>query len=159
MLDLDGFKAINDTYGHAAGDQTLVEVSKRMSAVMRADTLLARVGGDEFGVVMPNINSLDDPAGLARRIVTAMTEPFMIGSTATTLGIGIGIAVAPDDGTDHDELVRRADLALYRAKAEGTRHAVFRTRHGRPCRTTDADRAGTAQRYREPEPSFPTISR
>ena len=119
MLDLDGFKAINDTHGHAAGDQTLVEVSKRMSAMMRADTLLARVGGDEFGVVLPNVTSLDDPAGLARRIVTAMTEPFMIGSTATTLGIGIGIAVAPDDGTQHDELVRRADLALYRAKAEG----------------------------------------
>jgi diguanylate cyclase (GGDEF)-like protein len=119
MLDLDGFKAINDTYGHAAGDQTLVEVSKRMSAVMRADTLLARVGGDEFGVVLPNVSSLDDPAGLARRIVTTMTEPFMIGSTATTLGIGIGIAVAPDNGSDHDELVRRADLALYRAKAKG----------------------------------------
>jgi diguanylate cyclase (GGDEF)-like protein len=119
MLDLDGFKAINDTYGHAAGDRTLLEVGERMSAVMRPDTLLARVGGDEFGIVLPNIASLDDPAGLARRIVSAVAEPFMIGSAATTLGIGIGIAVAPDDGTDHDELVRRADLALYRAKAEG----------------------------------------
>jgi diguanylate cyclase (GGDEF)-like protein len=119
MLDLDGFKAINDTYGHAAGDRTLLEVGERMSGVMRADTLLARVGGDEFGIVLPNVTSLDDPAGLARRIIATVAEPFMIGSTATALGIGIGIAVAPDDGSDHDELVRRADLALYRAKAEG----------------------------------------
>jgi diguanylate cyclase (GGDEF)-like protein len=119
MLDLDGFKAINDTYGHVAGDQILLEVGERISKVIRPDTLLARVGGDEFAIVVPNIASLDDPAGLARRIVGALAEPFMIGSAATTLGIGIGIAVAPDDGTEHDELVRRADLALYRAKAEG----------------------------------------
>jgi diguanylate cyclase (GGDEF)-like protein len=119
MLDLDGFKAINDTYGHAVGDRMLLEVGERMSNVMRADTLLARLGGDEFGIVLPNVTSLDDPAGLARRIISTVAEPFMIGSTATALGIGIGIAVSPDDGTDHDDLVRRADLALYRAKAEG----------------------------------------
>jgi diguanylate cyclase (GGDEF)-like protein len=119
MLDLDGFKAINDTYGHVAGDRTLIEVGERMSAVLRTNTLLARVGGDEFGIVLPNIASLDDPAGLARRIVGAIAEPFMIGNAATTLGISIGIAVAPDDGAEQDELMRRADLALYRAKAEG----------------------------------------
>jgi diguanylate cyclase (GGDEF)-like protein len=119
MLDLDGFKAVNDTYGHVAGDRTLLEVGERMSKVIRPDTVLARVGGDEFAIVLPNIASLDDPAGLARRIVGAMAEPFMIGSAVTTLGISIGIAVTPDDGTEHDELVRRADLALYRAKAEG----------------------------------------
>jgi diguanylate cyclase (GGDEF)-like protein len=119
MLDLDGFKAINDTHGHAAGDQTLVEVGERMSKIVRADTLLARVGGDEFAIVLPNIASLDDPAGIARRIVGAISEPFIAGNATTTLGVSIGIAVAPDDGTQHDELVRRADLALYRAKAEG----------------------------------------
>jgi diguanylate cyclase (GGDEF)-like protein len=125
LLDLDGFKAINDTYGHTAGDLTLLEVGKRMSGVMRAGTLLARVGGDEFGIVLPNVTSLDDPAALARRIINAVAEPLMIGSTVTALGIGIGIAVAPDDGADHDELARRADLALYRAKAEGQSNVRF----------------------------------
>jgi diguanylate cyclase (GGDEF)-like protein len=125
MLDLDGFKTINDTYGHVAGDQTLLEVGERMSRFIRSDTLLARVGGDEFAIVVPNIASLDDAAGLARRIVGAIAEPFMIGNAATSLGVGIGIAVAPDDGTQHDELVRRADLALYRAKAAGQSSVRF----------------------------------
>ncbi len=125
ILDLDGFKAINDVYGHVAGDRTLIEIGDRMSTVIRSGTVLARVGGDEFAIVMPNIDSLDEPAGLARRIVGAIAEPFMIGSTATTLGVSIGIAVAPDDGTKHDDLVRRADLALYRAKGEGQSNIRF----------------------------------
>jgi predicted signal transduction protein with EAL and GGDEF domain len=77
------------------------------------------VGGDEFAVILPNIASLDEPAGLARRIVGAIADPFMVGSNATRLGIGIGIAVAPDNGREHDQIVRRADLALYGAKAIG----------------------------------------
>ena len=119
MLDLDGFKAINDVYGHEVGDRTLIEVGERLSTAVRSGTVLARVGGDEFAIIMPNLASLDDAAGLARRTVSAIAEPFMIGSTATTLGVGIGIAVAPADGTEPHELVRRADRALYRAKAEG----------------------------------------
>jgi diguanylate cyclase (GGDEF)-like protein len=119
MLDLDGFKAINDIYGHAAGDQALIECAERMGSVIRSGTMLARVGGDEFAIILPNMASLDEPAGLARRIVGAIADPFMIGTAATRLGIGIGIAVAPDDGREHDELVRRADLALYGAKAIG----------------------------------------
>lgn len=119
MLDLDGFKAINDIYGHAAGDQALIECAERMGSVIRLGTTLARVGGDEFAIILPNMASLDEPAGLARRIVGAIADPFMIGTAATRLGVGIGIAVAPDDGREHDELVRRADLALYGAKAIG----------------------------------------
>ena len=69
MLDLDGFKAVNDLHGHGAGDRVLVEVAERMSTVIRAGTMLARVGGDEFAIVLPNIASLDDPTALARRIV------------------------------------------------------------------------------------------
>jgi diguanylate cyclase (GGDEF)-like protein len=119
MLDLDGFKSINDAYGHAVGDQALIEFAQRISAIMRAGAVLIRVGGDEFSVLIPNIASLDDPTALARRIVAAVSDPFLIGHISATVGVGIGIAIAPSDGTDSELLVQRADRALYRAKAEG----------------------------------------
>jgi diguanylate cyclase (GGDEF)-like protein len=119
MLDLDGFKSINDAYGHAVGDQALIEFAQRISAIMRAGAVLIRVGGDEFSVIIPNIVSLDGPAALARRIVAAVAEPFLIGHISASVGVGIGIAIAPSDGMDPELLVQRADRALYRAKAEG----------------------------------------
>jgi diguanylate cyclase (GGDEF)-like protein len=118
MLDLDGFKQINDVHGHPVGDQALIETAERIAAVT-GDTLLARLGGDEFALIMPEIKSLEEPTKLARRIITAISEPFMIGSMTAHLSGGLGIAIAPDDGTEPDELLRRADRALYRAKAEG----------------------------------------
>ena len=81
--------------------------------------LVARVGGDEFAVVLPNVDSLDGPTGTARRISTSVAEPFIIAGTEVDLGVSIGIAIAPNDGITADDLVRRADLALYRAKGEG----------------------------------------
>ncbi len=119
ILDLDGFKPINDLYGHAAGDQALIAVAERISAVIPPHAVLARIGGDEFALILPRVDSLDDPTGLARRIVGAVAEPFAIASAMAALSAGIGISVAPDDGIEPEELVRRADLALYRAKAEG----------------------------------------
>ena len=119
MMDLDGFKPINDIYGHAAGDKALTVFAERVSNITRADALLARVGGDEFAIIQPDIASLDDPTRLARRIVVAVSEPIQIAGAALKLGVGIGIAIAPDDGATRDELMRRADRALYRAKAEG----------------------------------------
>jgi diguanylate cyclase (GGDEF)-like protein len=119
MLDLDGFKTVNDTYGHSAGDKALAEFSLRVSRVLRAGTFLARIGGDEFAIIKPRIDSLDDPTNLARRIAAALVEPFVIDGVTAEFGVGIGIAVAPNDGTDPEELVRRADRALYRAKAAG----------------------------------------
>src|SRR5476651_1779502 len=119
MLDLDGFKSINDAYGHAVGDQALIEFAQRISAIMRAGAVFIRVGGDEFAVIVPNIKSLDDPTGLARRIVAAVAEPFLIGQISTSVGVGVGIAIAPSDGMDPEVLVQHADRALYRAKAEG----------------------------------------
>jgi diguanylate cyclase (GGDEF)-like protein len=119
MLDLDGFKSVNDAFGHTIGDQTLIEFAKRISAIMRAGAVLIRVGGDEFAVVVPNIKSLDDPTALARRIVAAVAEPFLIAEISTSVGVGIGIAIAPSDGMEPEILVQRADRALYRAKAEG----------------------------------------
>jgi len=119
MLDLDGFKSINDAYGHAVGDQALTEFAERISAIMRSGAILTRVGGDEFAIIVPDISSLDDPTALARRVVAAVAEPFLLGQIPATLGVGIGIAIAPADGTDPEVLVQHADRALYRAKAEG----------------------------------------
>jgi diguanylate cyclase (GGDEF)-like protein len=119
MLDLDGFKSINDAYGHAVGDLVLIEFAQRISAIMRAGAVLIRIGGDEFAIVIPNVVSLDGPAALARRIVAAVAEPFVINRISTSVGVGIGIAIAPSDGMDPELLAQRADRALYRAKAEG----------------------------------------
>jgi diguanylate cyclase (GGDEF)-like protein len=125
MLDLDGFKLVNDAYGHAVGDLALQEFARRINEVMRSGSLLTRIGGDEFAIIAPNISSLDDPTVLARRIVAAIVEPFLIGKVQATLGVGIGIAIAPEDGKDFEVLVQNADRALYRAKAEGRNSIRF----------------------------------
>jgi diguanylate cyclase (GGDEF)-like protein len=125
MLDLDGFKTVNDRYGHAAGDKALSEFARRVAILLRADSVLARIGGDEFAIVMPKIGSLDDPTNLARRIAAAVAEPFVIDNSTAEFGVGVGIAIAPDDGTEPDELVRRADRALYRAKGAGPSSVRF----------------------------------
>lgn len=119
MLDLDGFKVVNDTHGHAVGDLALCEFARRVVEIAPADAFLARIGGDEFTIVMPRIISLDDPANLARRIAAAVAEPIQVGNVSAEFGVGIGIAIAPNDGVHAAELVRRGDRALYRAKAAG----------------------------------------
>jgi len=125
MLDLDGFKTVNDTYGHAVGDKVLSEFTLRVSKVLRAGAFLARVGGDEFAIIKPKIDSLDDPTNLARRIAATVAEPFVIEKVTAEFGVGIGIAIAPNDGIHADELVRRADRALNRAKAAGRSSVRF----------------------------------
>jgi diguanylate cyclase (GGDEF)-like protein len=125
MLDLDDFKTVNDTYGHGAGDKTLREFVRRVSKVLRPGTFLARIGGDEFAIIKSKILSLDDPTNLARRIATAVAEDFVIDGMTAEFSVGIGIAVAPNDGTVPEELVRRADRALYRGKAAGRSSVCF----------------------------------
>jgi diguanylate cyclase (GGDEF)-like protein len=125
MLDLDGFKTVNDTHGHAVGDKALSEFARRVSNILRNGTFLARIGGDEFAIIKSEIISLDEPTNLARRIAATVAEPFVVENVTADIGVGIGIAIAPDDGVDPDELLRRADRALYRAKTAGRSSVRF----------------------------------
>jgi len=119
LMDLNGFKSINDVYGHPVGDAVLAEIGFRLLAVMReSGDEVARLGGDEFGVVATHLRSAEDAGGIALRIIRAVEEPIIAGPAEHTVGVGIGIALFPRDGHDAKEIIRRADIALYRAKAE-----------------------------------------
>ena len=120
MLDLDRFKAVNDTLGHAAGDIVLRMVADRLRSTLRTDDVLARLGGDEFAVLQIAAEEADAAAALAARIVRVIAaSPFLLDGQPIHLGASIGIAMVPDDGDDPAELMRNADLALYAAKADG----------------------------------------
>ena len=116
-LDLDRFKQINDLFGHAAGDELLTQVTKRLRNQTRSGDTLARIGGDEF-VVVATFERQEHIALLAQRLIEALVQPFMLAVGPAEIGVSIGIAVYPEDGTDQEELMRTADLALYRAKHE-----------------------------------------
>ena len=119
-LDLDHFKDVNDTLGHALGDLLLKQAARRIAGLVRKGDILARLGGDEFAVVMGDIGSPGDAAALARRIVDAVAAPFDLDGHEALIGISIGIAVhTAAEADDVDRFVRSADLALYRAKADG----------------------------------------
>ncbi len=116
-VDINGFKRVLDRYGHGAGDKILVGFAERVAALLRDDTILARTGIDAFALVMP-IDALDEPAALARRIVMATSQAFSVTGTDVHIDVGIGIAVAPGDGTTSADLIRHAERALYRAKRD-----------------------------------------
>ncbi len=119
MLDLDRFKEVNDTLGHPVGDALLRAVAERLRGCTRERDIVARLGGDEFAILESGLESRNDATALAKRIVAAMKESFELDGQQFIIGTSIGIAVAPDDGTDPDQLLKNADLALYRAKREG----------------------------------------
>ena len=119
-LDLDRFKTVNDTLGHLAGDALLNEVARRFKGAVRQDDTVARLGGDEFAILQTEGASQPaSSAALAQRLIETMATPFLIDGQQVEVGVTIGIALAPNDGLDADTLIRRADRALYRAKAEG----------------------------------------
>jgi diguanylate cyclase (GGDEF)-like protein len=124
LLDLDRFKEVNDTLGHAAGDKLLRMVSERLRALLGRDDFAARLGGDEFAVLHP-VTSADDTAGLARSIIEALVAPYDLEGHQANIGASIGISLAPADGRDPEALLRCADLALYRAKGQGRGDFVF----------------------------------
>ncbi len=118
-LDLDHFKAVNDTHGHQVGDALLKEVSNRLKATVRTGDTAARLSGDEFVVVQPGIHSAAEAEGLAVRLLEALRQPYAIGDVVLTVSATLGIALSPQDGCDLDQLAARADAALYQAKREG----------------------------------------
>lgn len=124
-LDLDGFKNVNDTLGHAAGDELLVQATRRFSEAVRAGDTVSRKGGDEFIVLMDGIDSKAEAAHLAARLIQSCQAPFVVAGMERTVTVSIGISVYPDDATDIDVLVARADQAMYRAKESGRNRYRF----------------------------------
>jgi diguanylate cyclase (GGDEF)-like protein len=118
-IDLDHFKAVNDTLGHSCGDAVLVRVAERMRDCCRQADIVARLGGDEFAVVLGPLEKPEDAAIVAGHIIKAISDPFTVNEDLVQIGASVGIAVAPNDGTDTDTLMKNGDLALYRAKREG----------------------------------------
>jgi diguanylate cyclase (GGDEF)-like protein len=117
LMDLDGFKEINDTLGHQAGDDVLIEVARRLRATVGDEVLAARLGGDEFALIAPVGMDADTMEALCRRVRAAVAAPMQIDLLTVNMGVSIGIAVAPLHGDDGETLVRRADVAMYAAKS------------------------------------------
>jgi len=125
-VDIDEFKGINDSLGHHVGDELLKTVASRIRACLKEGDLIARLGGDEFAVVQTSINSVDEAADLVRRIHEAVRQPYQCLGHQLSTDASIGIALAPRDGCDHDQLIKNADLAMYAAKSGGRRtHRFF----------------------------------
>ena len=119
FLDIDNFKPVNDNMGHKAGDELLISIADRLRGSIRENDTVARLGGDEFAIVQTGIRSESDAAVLARRIIARIATPFAIMDRQVNVSVSIGIACAPGHGTTTDELLAKADAALYRSKAEG----------------------------------------
>ncbi|MFQ3665737.1 MAG: EAL domain-containing protein [Sphingomonadaceae bacterium] len=132
FVDLDRFKAVNDTLGHAAGDQLLAEVAVRLRNVVGALGQVGRLGGDEFAVVLRSGNA-DAAARLGDRLIGELTRPFLLGASEARIGASVGLAIGPDDGQSVEELMRAADLALYdvKGKGRGTVRRYDREMHAR----------------------------
>ncbi len=124
MLDLDGFKAVNDAYGHAAGDEVLKIVASRLGNDLRATDTAARIGGDEFAWILPRVASRRSVDRIIRKRLGAARKQIVVDGEKVDLGVSAGIAIYPDDGRDADALVRQADAAMYSAKRNG-RAVVF----------------------------------
>ncbi len=127
LLDLDGFKRINDVFGHAVGDTVLQQVAARLLRCLRASDTVGRLGGDEFLGLLPELEREDSAAAAADKIRMQLAEPFLVNGTAMKMTVSIGIAVYPIDGEEYGELIQRADQAMYRDKARKAGPSVLDT--------------------------------
>ncbi|MBR0826537.1 EAL domain-containing protein [Bradyrhizobium manausense] len=118
MLGLDNFKAVNDTLGHTIGDKLLRGVAKRLRSTLREEDALARLNSDEFAIVQSGLTRPEDAVGLAKRILEAIADPYLLDGHSVVIGASIGIAMAPSDGDDSEKLLKSADMALSRAKID-----------------------------------------
>lgn len=124
FIDLDGFKSVNDTLGHEAGDSLLQQVAERLTASVREEDLISRLGGDEFIVVFEETNK-EEISGIAERVMEDISSPFLIDDNTVTVTPSIGIAIYPENGFDIEALVRNADKAMYAVKAKGKGNYQF----------------------------------
>jgi diguanylate cyclase (GGDEF)-like protein/PAS domain S-box-containing protein len=142
FVDLDDFKRVNDSYGHAAGDQILAQVAGRLVGAVRADDVVGRQSGDEFAVLLGRVRNDDEAIASAERILGELRRPILLGARSIVVGGSIGIALATDRDATAEELVTQADAAMYAAKASGKdRHAIYEPQM--PTRTwTELEAAG-----------------
>jgi diguanylate cyclase (GGDEF)-like protein/PAS domain S-box-containing protein len=127
FIDLDRFKQVNDSLGHDCGDLLLQEITKRLSGILRVDDTIARIGGDEFVVLLESFRGNGQLAGIAQKIITTVGEPVELKGTTVSVGASIGIALFPEDAKDSDELLRHADVAMYHSKQLGRNTFQFYT--------------------------------
>lgn len=128
FIDVDHFKKVNDTLGHALGDRLLQEVAERIKTCVRDDDTVARMGGDEFTVILPDIRGSQDGEAVARKIIDALAEPFVLDGHQVFTSASIGICVWPGGNADPEALMRKADAAMYQAKEKGRNTVAFFTR-------------------------------
>jgi len=142
FIDLDGFKAVNDSLGHDAGDSVLKQVSHRLLSCVRATDTVARVGGDEFLLIATELHSSEDAAMIAEKTVHTVSRPLILDGRQAVVGASIGIALFPDHGEDIEQLIRQADAAMYRTKNTGKNGFSF-------ARTVTKSSPGTDYRQKE----------
>jgi diguanylate cyclase (GGDEF)-like protein len=130
-FDLDGFKSVNDSMGHEAGDLVLIEAARRLKASTRENDLVARLGGDEFALIAADIHNVEDATTIAQRTLANFRPPFEVEGRSLPISMSIGVAIAPSDGVDAESIMRNADSAMYATKQSGRRgYTLFRDRFG-----------------------------
>lgn len=126
FLDLDGFKAVNDNYGHEAGDSVLKIAASRFQACIRNMDTIARIGGDEFAIILNDLNEIEDASSVAEKIIARLAEPIKLNETTEChIGVSIGIAIYPQNGLEIDKLMHAADTAMYQSKSSGKNRFLF----------------------------------
>ena len=125
LLDLDGFKAVNDNSGHDAGDELLKQVAIRVAGALRDSDFVARLGGDEFLVVVPQVSDRETAERVGKKLIDVIGAPFLLSSVSSSVTVSIGISIFPRDARTRESLMKCADLALYTAKRSGKNRLCF----------------------------------